>query len=187
MAFKNARNFLSGEVGWNSQRFPVGFLFLLLFGHAQGLRVAGSNPYPIMGPFLKKLFGVALTSGHMMPHEWRMWISTSGKKRRLKRTQPLDDKRLKWNRWLSSCFKCVQIWNRDRYASQVHTMYTRLLFTLGFKSLKDVSYFWVRLEPSNLSRLHNAHIIPSWCIKCESELILFIRVGKTMSPFTPVW
>ena len=36
-----------------------------------------------------------------------------------------------------------------------------------------MSYFWVRLEPSNLSRLRNARIIPSWCIKCESELILF--------------
>lgn len=62
-----------------------------------------------------------------MAWEWR--ISTSGKERMLNRTQPLDDKikRLKWKRWLSSCFECVQIYNQNRYTSQVHTAYNLLL------------------------------------------------------------
>ena len=106
--------------------FQSGSFFFFFFGHAQGLQVAGSNPYPIMGPFSLKALWVALTSGHMMPREWRTWISTSGKKRRLNRTQPLDDKRLKWNGWLSHHASSASKYETEiaRYASQVHTIYT---------------------------------------------------------------
>ena len=120
------RKLLFLKLGGATNVFQSGSFFFFFLGMPKDCKLRAPTLILSWDPFLKKLFGVALTSGHMMPREWRTWISTSGKKRRLNRTQPLDDKRLKWNGWLSHHASSASKYETEiaRYASQVHTIYT---------------------------------------------------------------